>query len=382
MSDTATEERLKETALANLHRELGARMVPFAGYSMPVQYEGIIAEHRHTRAAAGLFDVSHMGQVRIAGPDYAAAAAALEAVTPGDFAGMKPGRMRYSMLLTHDGTMVDDIMVARLPGEAGETGLNIVFNAARVAIDADFVRGTLPKDVKLEMPANRSMLALQGPKAVDALAHHAAIDSLGFMDIAPIAVDGVDCLVSRSGYTGEDGFEIYLGDADVEAIARVLLAEPEVKPVGLGARDSLRLEAGLPLYGHDIDETTTPVEADLAFAIGKRRRLDGDFPGANRILDELVDGPVRHRVGLAIEGKMPAREGATIYAPDGEQIGTITSGGFGPTVDAPIAMGYVVSEFGSVGQPVAIEVRGKKLAAAVAPLPFVPHRYYRRGSKT
>jgi aminomethyltransferase len=382
MSEAAAEERLKETALADLHRELGARMVPFAGYSMPVQYVGILAEHRHTRSAAGLFDVSHMGQARLSAPDYASAAAAIEQVTPGDFASLKPGRMRYSMLLTPEGTIVDDIMVARLPGEAGESGLNIVFNAARVAVDTGFVGRGLAAGLTLELPDNRAMLALQGPKAVDALSRHAAVAELAFMDVAPARFDGIDCVISRSGYTGEDGFEIYLAAGDAEAVARALLAEPEVMPIGLGARDSLRLEAGLPLYGHDIDETTTPVEADLAFAIGKQRRLAGDFPGVGRILDELVDAPVRRRVGIAIGGKLPAREGAGIFAPDGAPVGVVTSGGFGPTVGAPIAMGYVTSDFASRGQPVAIEVRGRMLTAIVAALPFVPHRYYRRGSKT
>ena len=372
-------ERLKETALADLHRELGGRMVPFAGYAMPVQYEGIIAEHRHTREAAGLFDVSHMGQARLSAPDFAAAAAALEKATPGDFAALKPGRMRYSMLLTPEGTIVDDIMVARLPGDAGDTGLNIVFNAARVDVDAAFVRALLPPDATLDLPDGRAMLALQGPKAVDALSRHAPVADLGFMDVAPMRFDGIDVTISRSGYTGEDGFEIYVDSANAETVARALLAEPEVKPIGLGARDSLRLEAGLPLYGHDIDETTTPVEADLAFAIGKKRRLAGDFPGASRVLDELVDGPARKRVGFAINGRLPAREGATISNPDGEEVGTVTSGGFGPTVDAPVAMGYVFADFAALGQALEIEVRGRKLTATVVALPFVPHRYYRRG---
>ena len=378
----ATDETLKTTPLDALHRELGARMVPFAGWSMPVQYkDGIIAEHLHTRSEAGLFDVSHMGQVRLVGPDYASVAAALEAVTPGDFAALKPGRMRYSMLLTPEGTIVDDIMVARLPGDAGESALSIVFNAARVAIDADFVRSALPDDVTLDMPADRAMLALQGPKAADALARHAAVADLSFMDIAPFDIDGAECLISRSGYTGEDGFEIYLGGGDADRLARALVDEFEVMPVGLGARDSLRLEAGLPLYGHDIDETTTPVEADLGFAIGKRRRLEGNFPGANRILDELIDGPAKRRVGLAIEGRLPAREGAPISDENGTQIGAVTSGGFAPSVNAPIAMGYVETDFASIGHRVGIEVRGRMLTATVAALPFVAHRYYRRSSK-
>jgi len=368
---------LKETALADLHRELGARMVPFEGWTMPVQFAGILAEHRQTRDAAGLFDVSHMGQARLSGPDYASVAAALEAVTPGSFTTLKPGRMRYSMLLTHEGTIVDDIMVAR--GPTDEAALNIVFNAGRVAVDADFVRRALPDGVTLDMPEGRAMLALQGPKAAEVMARHADVAEFGFMDVAAIRFDGIDCYASRSGYTGEDGFEIYLAGDEAEPVARALLAEPEVAPIGLGARDSLRLEAGLPLYGHDIDETTTPVEADLGFAIGKARRLAGDFPGANRILDELVDGPSRKRVGLAVDGRQPVREGAGILAPDGSVIGTVTSGGFGPSVERPIAMGYVEIGYDDVGQAVAIEVRGRRIDAAVAALPFVPHRYYRRG---
>ncbi len=371
---------LKETSLAGLHRQLGGRMVPFAGWSMPVQYgEGIIAEHRHTRNAAGLFDVSHMGQALLTGPNNATVVAALESVTPSNFAGLGPGRIRYSMLLTHDGTIVDDIMAARLPEAAGEAALSIVFNADRVAIDADYLRSALPSAVELDLPPDRAMLALQGPKAAEVLSRHAAIVDFRFMDIAPVNLDGVGCTISRSGYTGEDGFEIYLPADDAERIARALLAEPEVKPIGLGARDSLRLEAGLPLYGHDIDETTTPVEADLAFVIGKSRRLDGDFPGANRILDELVDGPARRRVGLAIDGKLPAREGAPILTTNGEPLGAVTSGGYGPTVEGPVAMGYVERAFPKIGEAVNIEVRGRLLTARIATLPFVPHRYYRRG---
>ncbi|MHA1559971.1 MAG: glycine cleavage system aminomethyltransferase GcvT [Alphaproteobacteria bacterium] len=381
MSGTGPED-LKKTPLDKLHRELGARMVPFAGWSMPVQFRGgIIAEHLHTRAEAGLFDVSHMGQVRLSGPDFATAAAALESVTPGDFVGLKPGRMRYSMLLTAEGTIIDDAMVARLPGSIGDTGLNIVFNAARVAGDIDFVRSKLSNDVKLEVPPERAMLALQGPGAADVLARHAAIDGLSFMDIAAIKLDDADCLISRSGYTGEDGFEIYLDAADADRVARSLLDEAEVMPVGLGARDSLRLEAGLTLYGHDIDETTTPVEADLGFAIAKRRRLSGDFPGASRILDELIDGPARRRVGLALDGRLPAREGAPISRESGGAIGVVTSGGFSPSLGTPIAMGYAEADQVSIGSRVGVEVRGRVLTATVTALPFVAHRYYRRNPK-
>ena len=371
---------LNQTPLLAVHREHRGRMVPFAGWLMPVQFEaGIMAEHRHARSAAGLFDVSHMGQARLSGPDYATVATALEALTPGSFAPLKPGRMRYSMLLTHEGTIIDDIMVARLPDDAGDAALNMVFNASRVAVDADHVRASLPDGIELELPGGQAMLALQGPKAALVLSRHAAISDLGFMDIVPVEFDGMSCVISRSGYTGEDGFEIYLAAEDAEAVARALLNEAETMPVGLGARDSLRLEAGLPLYGQDTDETTTPVEADLSFAIGKSRRLAGDFPGANRILDELVDGPSRKRVGLVIEGKLPAREGAPILATDGTELGTVTSGGYGPTVDGPIAMGYVSAPEADLGSEVNIEVRGRLLTATITALPFVPHRYYRRG---
>ncbi|MGV8839332.1 MAG: glycine cleavage system aminomethyltransferase GcvT [Bauldia sp.] len=376
-----TDAPLRETPLAGLHRELGARMVPFAGYAMPVQYrDGIMAEHRHTRNAAGLFDVSHMGQAQLRGPDYATVAAALEMVTPGDFQNLAPGRMRYSLLMTPEGTIVDDIMVARPAGKAGETSLNIVFNAARVAVDEAFVGTHLPTSVRLELPPHRAMLALQGPKAIDVMLRHAPVGDMRFMDTLATTFDGVPVAVTRSGYTGEDGFEIYLAAADAEAITRTLLAEPEVKPIGLGARDSLRLEAGLPLYGHDIDETTTPVEADLAFAISPRRRQAADFPGAARILEELKNGTRRKRVGLRIDGKLPAREGAAILAGGGAAVGKVTSGGFGPTVDAPVAMGYVDAAHAALGATVAIDVRGRALPTTVSPMPFVEHRYRRRSA--
>jgi aminomethyltransferase len=380
-NETATETPLRETPLADLHRELGARMVPFAGYAMPVQYkDGIMAEHRHTRTAAGLFDVSHMGQATLRGPDYASVAAALEMITPGDFAGLQPGRMRYSLLLTPEGTVVDDIMVSRPRGKAGETTLNIVFNAARVAVDEVFVGTHLPGYIRLELPPHRAMIALQGPKAVDALLRHAPVGDLRFMDVADTTFDGIPVIISRSGYTGEDGFEIYMSGGDSNRITKALLAEPEVKPIGLGARDSLRLEAGLPLYGHDIDETTTPVEADLTFAISPRRRAAADFPGAPRILSEIASGPRRKRIGLRPEGKLPAREGAPILDAHGATVGKITSGGFGPTVDAPVAMGYVETGHSALGTPIAVEVRGRSLPATVTAMPFVEHRYRRRGA--
>jgi aminomethyltransferase len=285
--------------------------------------------------------------------------------------------MRYSLLLTPEGTIVDDIMVVRPAGTDGR--LNIVFNAARVAVDEAFVGTHLPAGITLHLPPFRAMIAVQGPKAVDALARHAPIADLRFMEVVDTVFDGrIPISVSRSGYTGEDGFEIYFGATDAEAVTRALLAEPEVKAIGLGARDSLRLEAGLPLYGHDIDETTTPVEADLVFAIAARRRAAADFPGAERILRELRTGTRRKRVGLRPEGRLPAREGAEIKDGDGTTMGTVTSGGFGPTVDGPVAMGYVDPAYAESGATVAIEVRGKALTAHVAPMPFVPHRYRRR----
>jgi aminomethyltransferase len=379
-NDTAPEVALRETPLAGLHRELGARMVPFAGYALPVLYkDGIMAEHRHTRSAAGLFDVSHMGQATLRGPDYATVAAALEMVTPGDFAGLQPGRMRYSLLLTPEGTVVDDIMVSRPRGKAGETTLNIVFNAARVAVDEAFVGTHLPGGIRLDLPPHRAMIALQGPKAIDALLRHAPVGDLRFMDVAEATFVGIPVTISRSGYTGEDGFEIYLSASDSERVARTLLEEPEVRAIGLGARDSLRLEAGLPLYGHDIDETTTPVEADLTFAVSPRRRAAADFPGAQRILSEIASGPKRKRVGLRPNGKLPAREGDSILGADGTRIGQVTSGGFGPTVDAPVAMGYVEAGHFSPDAPIAVEVRGRSLPATVTAMPFVEHRYRRRG---
>ncbi|MCW5695673.1 MAG: glycine cleavage system aminomethyltransferase GcvT [Bauldia sp.] len=381
MADSAaTAEPLLETVLAGLHRESGARMVPFAGYAMPVQYrDGIIAEHTHTRTSAGLFDVSHMGQAKITGPSFEAAAMALEAVTPGDFQNLKPGRMRYTLLLTPSGTIVDDMMVSR--PDADMPGLMVVFNAARAAEDEAFLRAALPAGITLDVARERSMVALQGPKAATVLARHADIGGLAFMDVTQTTVDGVPATVSRSGYTGEDGFEIIMAPDKADAFVRKLLAEPEVKPIGLGARDTLRLEAGLPLYGHDIDETTTPVEADLGFALSPRRREAGDFPGASRILGELKDGAARKRVGLLIDGRMPAREGAAILSADGEAIGTVTSGGFSPTLARPIAMGYVSSRHAAPGTAVQIKVRDSLIKAEVAPMPFVPHTYFRRAGK-
>lgn len=380
MADSAATDLLLETPLAGLHREFGARMVPFAGYSMPVQYPlGILSEHNWTRTSAGLFDVSHMGQAYLVGPDHATTARALEALTPGDFQALSPGRIRYTLLTTPEGGIIDDLMVTRSADPSEDGTLTLVVNAGRKAIDYAHIAANLPDGVTLEVAESLALVALQGPKAAEVMARHCPeAAAMGFMTAARVAFDGVDCHVSRSGYTGEDGYEISVKADDVEALVRALVAEPEVELVGLGARDSLRLEAGLCLYGHDIDEATSPIEADLGFAIAKRRRAEGGFPGADRILGELVDGPARLRVGIKPEGRAPAREGTEIRDASGTEIGIITSGGFGPTAGGPIAMGYVPAEYAVIGTPLTLVVRGKDLAASVVALPFVPHNYFRK----
>ena len=375
----AAEAATRKTPLYDLHVELGARMVPFADYSMPLQYEGILAEHRWTREHAGLFDVSHMGQRFLIGPDHATTARALEAVTPGDFQGLPPGRMRYTLLLLDTGGIVDDLMVTRSPSEEDDGGLMLVFNAGRKEIDDAYFRQHLPDEVTFDAMEDRALLALQGPRAADVLARHCPKTAeLTFMTARSAEFDGIDCHVSRSGYTGEDGFEISVPAKNVEQAARALLAEPEVRPIGLGARDSLRLEAGMPLYGHDLDETTSPIEAGLSFAVAHRRRDEGGFPGEERILKELADGPARKRVGIRPAGRAPVREGAGLLGPGGTSIGTVTSGGFGPTVEAPVAMGYVAAPYAEPGT--AIQVSGRRGAepAEIVSLPFVPARYVRK----
>jgi aminomethyltransferase len=395
MADAEVKRDLRETPLTALHREFGARIVPFAGYAMPIQYPtGILAEHRHVRAAAGLFDVSHMGQAVLVGPDHRTTATALEALAPGDFSGLGPGRVRYTMLTNADGGIIDDLMVTRPAGPEGEGRLRIVVNAARKGVDYAHLRDKLPSQVELEKSNNFALLALQGPKAADILARHADMSAktapthadmsastsaeMGFMTAQRATLAGIGCTISRSGYTGEDGFEISVAAENAEAVARALLADPEVLPIGLGARDSLRLEAGLPLYGHDIDETTSPVEADLAFAVSKRRREEGGFPGAERIMRELRDGVARRRVGLSVDGRAPAREGTEIRDPSGRPVGVVTSGGFGATVGGPIAMGYVDTAKSEPGSELTLVVRGKNVTAEVTALPFVPHRYFRK----
>mgnify|MGYP001098091308 CR=1 FL=1 len=380
MAEQADTDLLLETPLAGLHRELGARMVPFAGYAMPVQYpKGILTEHNWTRESAGLFDVSHMGQAYLVGPDHATTARALEALTPGEFQALAPGRIRYTLLTTPEGGIIDDLMVTRSADPNEDGTLYLVVNAGRKAIDYAHIAANLPEGVTLEPADDLALVALQGPKAAEVMARHCPeAAGMGFMTAARFAVDGIDCHLSRSGYTGEDGFEISVRSADAEALVRALLAEPEVEPVGLGARDSLRLEAGLCLYGHDIDEATSPVEADLGFALAKRRRAEGGFPGAGRILGELASGPARLRVGIKPEGRAPAREGTEIRDAAGTTIGIVTSGGFGPTAGGPVAMGYVAADHAAPGTPVTLVVRGKDLAASVVAMPFVPHRYFRK----
>ena len=355
------------------HRSKGARMVPFAGYQMPIQYEGIIAEHRWTRESAGLFDVSHMGQITLTGSDLDAA---LETLLPADLSLLKDGRLRYSLLLNDQGGIIDDLMATR----RGD-GFYLVVNGATKDGDIAYMRQRLPVGVTLTHMTGQALLALQGPKAAEVLGRFApGVAELGFMTGGAFAIEGVDAWISRSGYTGEDGFEISVPASDVERIADLLAGEAEVKPIGLGARDSLRLEAGLPLYGHDVDEKTTPVEADLGFAISKRRRVEGGFPGAKRIQLELEQGTITRRVGLAVEGRQPVREGAMVVDGEGNEIGRVTSGGFSPILEAPIAMAYVPAAMAVPETPVTLAQRGKLFQAKVVPTPFVPHRYHRKGA--
>ena len=377
MSDHETDEALEDLPLDPLpldswHRAQGARMVPFAGYKMPIQYEGIVAEHSWTRENAGLFDVSHMGQLLLSGEGLDAA---IEAVLPIDLSTLKIGQQRYSLLLDENGGVLDDLMVSRWPD-----ALYLVVNGATKWDDIAHLREHLPDEITLQHMDEHALLALQGPKAADALARHASsensLSALTFMRFGHFTIAGHEVTIARAGYTGEDGFEISLPAAAAEEIATLLCGEPEVKPIGLGARDSLRLEAGLPLFGHDMSPETSPIEAGLIFGINKRRRVEGGFPGAERIIREITEGTARQWIGLTIEGRLPAREGAQVFA-GAEHIGTVTSGGFSPTLGAPIAMAYATTAQAAPGTSLEVEVRGKRLAATVSPTPFVPHRYYR-----
>ncbi|HEX4195221.1 MAG TPA: glycine cleavage system aminomethyltransferase GcvT [Stellaceae bacterium] len=363
------EDKLARTPLYELHKSLGAKLTPFAGYDMPVQYSaGIIAEHRHTRAEASLFDVSHMGQVVLSGADIARK---FERLVPADIAGLKPGRVRYTMFTNERGGILDDLMVAK-DGEV----LRLVVNASRKADDLALMRAALGAGAVTYLE-DRALIALQGPAAASVLARFArGVEAMAFMAMAHVAIDGIACYVTRSGYTGEDGYEISVPGAEAEQLTRRLLAEPEVAPAGLGARDTLRLEAGLCLYGNDIDETTTPVEADLAWTIQKRRRAEGGFPGDAIIQRELTQGPARRRVGIKPEGRQIARDHTPITDAGGEEIGTLTSGGFSPSLEGAIAMGYVPAPLAELGTALRLSVRGAERSAQIASLPFVPHRYH------
>jgi aminomethyltransferase len=368
---------LLQTPLHNLHVSLGAKMVPFAGYSMPVQYGlGVMKEHIHTRAKAGLFDVSHMGQVKVSGDG---AALALEALIPVDIVGLAENRQRYGFFTNAAGGIMDDLMLANRGDH-----IFVVVNAACKDADIAHMKAHLEPSVQVIPVADRALLALQGPAAEAVLsALDPAAAEMSFMDVATLTLNGAECWVSRSGYTGEDGYEISVPNNAAEALAKALLAHDDVEPIGLGARDSLRLEAGLCLYGHDIETASTPVQAALTWAIQKVRRAEGDraggFPGADVIFNEMASGAPRKRVGLCPEGRAPMREGVPLFASaeGGTQIGTITSGGFGPTVEGPIAMGYVTTDLAKLDTTVYGELRGKRLPLTITKMPFTPANFKR-----
>jgi aminomethyltransferase len=361
---------LKTTPLDALHRELGAKMVPFAGYDMPVQYEtGIIAEHNHTRSQASLFDVSHMGQAQLSGDD---AAAALETLVPGDIEALTAGKIRYTALTNDAGGIMDDLMVTH-----GGDHLFLVVNAGNKDADFAHIREHIGDRTELNIMAGRALVALQGPQAAKVLSRLAPeAGNMQFMTAETLDIGGVDCFVTRSGYSGEDGYEISIPGEAAEDVTQRLLGEDEVLPAGLGARDSLRLEAGLCLHGNDIDATTTPIEASLIWTISKRRRAEGGFPGAAVVQDQIANGAPRKLVGILPEGRAPARAHTEITDAGGETVGEVTSGGFGPSVGGPVAMGYVRSDLAKIDTPLNLIVRGKALPAKVIKLPFVPHRYF------
>ncbi|PJI89935.1 glycine cleavage system aminomethyltransferase GcvT [Sphingomonas koreensis] len=386
MSDATQEpEIVEELALLPLdawHRAKGGRMVPFAGYEMPVQYEGIMAEHLWVRESAGLFDVSHMGQLFLSGDGLDAA---LEALIPADVAGVKVNGQKYSLLLAQNGGILDDLMFTRWDADngahPGAAGLYMVVNGACKWDDIAHLREHLPDEIEINHMDEHALLALQGPKAVDALSRLVpGVEGLIFMRGGRFDWNGTSLWISRSGYTGEDGFEISVEADKAAALAGALTAQPEVKPIGLGARDSLRLEADLPLYGHDLDTETTPIMAALNFAVAsKRRREEANFPGAERILLEREQGAIQRRVGLIVEGRQPVREGALVLDDEGNEVGRVTSGGFAPTVQKPIAMAYVPTAMAEVGTRVTLSQRGKIHHGEVVPMPFVPHNYVREG---
>lgn len=364
---------LEKLPLDGWHRARGARMVPFAGYEMPVQYEGIIAEHLWTRKNAGLFDVSHMGQLLVHGRGVDSA---LETLMPGDFFSALDMKPKYSLLLDDGGGIIDDLMATRRGDD-----FYVVVNGATKHGDIAVMVGRLPGDVVVDYMKEQALLALQGPRSADVLETLIpGVSELGFMQGAPFHWQGQNLWISRSGYTGEDGFEISVPALAANDLADAITAHELAKPIGLGARDSLRLEAGLPLYGHDLDLETTPVMAGLTFAINKRRRAEGGFPGAMRILAELQNGPAQKRVGFDVEGRQPVREGALVLDGEGNEVGRITSGGFSPSLQRPIAMGYVAGHLAEPGTSLKLEQRGKLFDARIVAMPFVPHRYHRKGA--
>jgi aminomethyltransferase len=369
----AEPQPLDKLPLDAWHRQRGARMVPFAGYEMPVQYEGIIAEHLWTRENAGLFDVSHMGQLLIHGHGVDIA---LEKLMPGDFQSAQDMKPKYSLLLDEDGGIIDDLMATR----RGED-FYVVVNGATKHGDIADMEGRLPGDIVVDYMKEQALLALQGPRAAEVLETIIpGVADLGFMEAGPYHWNGRNLWISRSGYTGEDGFEISVPASAAAQLADAITAHELVKPIGLGARDSLRLEAGLPLYGHDLDHKTTPVMAGLTFSINKRRRAEGGFAGAMRIMAELQNGPIEKRVGFDVGGRQPVREGALVLDGEGNEVGRITSGGFSPSLQRPVAMGYVAAPLAEVGTALKLEQRGKLFDAKVAAMPFVPHRYHRKGA--
>lgn len=366
---------VRQTPLCSLHQELGARMVEFAGYRMPVQYPGgIRQEHAHTRSAAGLFDISHMGQIRISG---SRAAELMETLVPGDITGLPPGQQLYTVLSNKNGGVVDDLMVSNLGGD-----LLLVVNAARCATDLALLESALGRDCRVRYCGDRSLLALQGPWAAAVMARYVPqINELAFMRAGNYAIDEIDCLIHRSGYTGEDGFEISVSNARVEQLARLLLQNPEVAPVGLGARDSLRLEAGLCLYGHELDESTGPVEAGLGWIVAAKYRREppaaAKFPGAEKILAQLREGTALIRTGIKPAGRIPVREDTSLLNRTGATVGRVTSGGYGATVAGPIAMAYLETEYAAPGMELHVKIRGRKHTVYTAALPFVAHRYHK-----
>ncbi|MEG3179263.1 glycine cleavage system aminomethyltransferase GcvT [Sphingomonas sp. LT1P40] len=381
MSDVIETEvetpELERLPLDAWHRARGGRMVPFAGYEMPVQYDGIMAEHLWVRESAGLFDVSHMAQLYLSGNGLDDA---LESLIPADVKGVALGQQKYSLLLAENGGILDDLMFSRWPD-----GIYMVVNGACKWDDIAHLREHLPDEITLNHLDDRALLALQGPKAFEVLKRHTTgkwpLEALVFMRGGRFEIGGVEAYISRSGYTGEDGFEISIPAGDAAKVADLLCGEPEVKPIGLGARDSLRLEADLPLYGHDLDADTTPIMAALNFAVGsKRRREEANFPGAERILMERENGPIQRRVGLIVEGRQPVREGALVLDGEGNEVGRVTSGGFAPSVQAPIAMAYVPVSLAEIGTRITLSQRGKVHHGVVTAMPFVPHKYVRQGA--